>query len=223
MKKIDKTITFNVEELTRLAISRKTIKPRFRFPLSTQQAQDMLTAFYNAEVWSRQRNFINDAYTQDNISQIARYLSNESSKIGLLLCGTCGNGKTTCLYALRSMTNFLNEQDMFEDPKTGIVIYSAKDIAYYARCEYQKFMSIRHTPIIAIDDMGQEPNEVIDYGNIQNPIVELISYRYNEQLPTFVTTNQDPDGIKEKYGIRISDRFREMFDVVVFENEKSYR
>lgn len=188
-----------------------------------EQARDLLTAFYKAEVIHRRRTFIDDQYTAETIRKLAECLTSDTHKIGFLLCGTCGNGKTTLLYALRSAINYLNDNDIFEDGKTGVVIYLAREIAHYARNEYPKFKAVCTTPIIGIDDMGEEPNEVIDYGNIQNPIAELMEYRYIEQLPTFITTNLAPGDIKSKYKTRISDRFREMLEIIVFDNKKSYR
>ena len=76
--------------------------------------------------------------------------------------------------------------------------------------------------MLAIDDLGIEPAEVMDYGNILNPVIDLISYRYNEQLFTIVTTNLNPKQIRDKYGDRIADRFNEMMKKVIFEND-SYR
>jgi DNA replication protein DnaC len=75
---------------------------------------------------------------------------------------------------------------------------------------------------LAIDDLGLEPAEIMNYGNVITPAVELLSHRYNEQLMTIVTTNLDPSQIKQKYGVRIADRFREMFLKVIFKNG-SYR
>lgn len=43
--------------------------------------------------------------------------------------------------------------------------------------------------ILAIDDLGTEPREIIEYGNVLSPIIDLISYRYEHQLPTIITSN----------------------------------
>jgi DNA replication protein DnaC len=39
---------------------------------------------------------------------------------------------------------------------------------------------------------------------------------------TFITTNLMPSELSEKYGLRLADRFREMFDVIAYEHP-SYR
>ena len=76
--------------------------------------------------------------------------------------------------------------------------------------------------MLAIDDLGKEPTEVLDYGNVLSPVVDLMEYRYQHQLFTAVTTNLTPDEIRDKYGKRIADRFNEMLEVIVFE-DISYR
>ena len=39
---------------------------------------------------------------------------------------------------------------------------------------------------------------------------------------TIITSNLDDEGIEQRYGARITDRFEEMFDRISFDNE-SYR
>lgn len=59
---------------------------------------------------------------------------------------------------------------------------------------------------------------VLDYGNVLNPVVDLLSKRYDEQLFTIATTNITPDEIRSKYGNRIADRFNETMERIVFTN-----
>ena len=88
--------------------------------------------------------------------------------------------------------------------------------------DFEAFRNLRNMPMIAIEDMGREPIEVLDYGNILNPVVDMLEYRYNMQLFTFITTNLTKSQIREKYGNRIADRFNEMREVIIFKNE-TYR
>ena len=76
--------------------------------------------------------------------------------------------------------------------------------------------------ILAIDDLGTEPREIIEYGNVLSPIIDLISYRYEHQLPTIITSNLTPQQISEVYGKRIGDRLKETTEIVPFLNG-SYR
>ena len=76
--------------------------------------------------------------------------------------------------------------------------------------------------MIGLEDIGREATEVMDYGNLISPIIEMIEYRYDHQLFTFITTNLTPKQLREKYGSRIADRFNEMLEVIIFTNE-TYR
>lgn len=177
-------------------------------------------AAYQAEVAYRKRTFIMDEPTKQNIDQLAEFLTNEGSKFGVMFSGICGNGKTTLLYAFQSLLNYLNDKGMF-DERVGILIIDAKEVVSYAK-DIKQFRGLRERQMIAIEDMGREPVEVLDYGNVLNPVIDLLEYRYNAQLFTIITTNLVPKEIRERYGNRIADRFNEMFDKVIFANE-TYR
>jgi DNA replication protein DnaC len=80
---------------------------------------------------------------------------------------------------------------------------------------------------LGIDELGIEPVEVQDYGNIITPSSDVLAYRYDRRLPTFVTTNlaqdkRDGETLRMRYGDRLADRFNEMFYVIGFYNQ-SYR
>ena len=76
--------------------------------------------------------------------------------------------------------------------------------------------------MIGIDDLGNEPVEILDFGNPIHPIIRLIEYRYINQSFTFITTNLTAKEIRTKFGDRIADRFNEMLHVIIFE-DGSYR
>ena len=180
-----------------------------------------MKAAYQAEVEYRRRIFVGDEQTANNIKSFATFLTSEDSKFGVLFCGICGNGKTTLLLAFQNATNYLNNHGFFENDKVGISIVDAKDISLYAR-DHKSFHSLRCRDMLAIEDLGREPTEVLEYGNVLNPVIDLLEYRYNNQLFTLITTNLQPKEIREKYGNRIADRFNEMFDKIIF-NNKTYR
>ncbi len=221
-----KESTVNVEAVKSQLLHQKTLRARFRWPVSQKYAEDLLLAAYMAEVEYRQTAFVDDSRTRNNIAKVAGHLVNPK-KFGLMLAGTCGNGKTTLMNAIQSATSWLSKNKLFgkdefgDDIKMCITIVPAKDII--ARCkDFHDMESLKKTPYLGIDDMGTEPIEVMDYGNICNPVIDLIDYRYNRQLTTFVTTNKTPNELRDRYGVRIADRFREMIEQVVFE-DGSYR
>jgi DNA replication protein DnaC len=222
MKRIDPALVFNEEALTRQSLAKKTTILRFRLPMTSVQAYSMLRAFYRAEVIYRNREFVEDEFTTMVLQRLADALT-VGSKFGLLMCGSCGNGKTTCINAIRELIVWLKQADYLPDSQPGLVIHSAKDLARLAGSNEDKFRQTCYLPMLAIDDIGEEPREVVSYGNVHNPIIDLLERRYADQLPTFATTNLTPDGVSKKYGERIRDRLFEMFDVLAFDNTNSYR
>lgn len=208
-----------------------TTAARFRFNLTPQDALDLLTAAYRYEVQRRQRQFILDTNTESNLISLACYLTQPVPKFGVMCCGTCGNGKTTLLYAFQRVINYLHDRHHFSfldsenrQFKASMEIFRAKEIAQLSR-DQKQFREIVQRPMLAIDDMGTEAAEVYDYNNINTPVADVIDYRYNHQLFTFITTNlvakqkDDKDiTIRMKYGDRIADRFNEMLHVIIFKD-----
>lgn len=190
--------------------------------MTEKQAANILYSAYRAEVVKRCRQFIDDEPTREHIRLLAAYITQENPKFGVLLCGNCGNGKTTLLYAFQSALNFLNDRGYFENPRDiGIRIVDARESFELAK-NYERFKDVRAYRMIGLEDIGREATEVMDYGNIISPIIEMIEYRYDRQLFTFITTNLTPKQLREKYGSRIADRFNEMLEVIVFTND-TYR
>lgn len=207
---------------------RQTTEARFRFDMSPQDALDLLTAAYQYEVQFRQRRLILDENTENNLISLAEYLTQPDPKFGIMCCGTCGNGKTTLLYAFQRVVNYLQERRHFSfldsdnyPFEASIEIFRAKEIAQLSR-DQKRFKALMQRPMLAIDDMGTEPVEYYDYNNINTPVTDIIDYRYNHQLFTFITTNLVGKQIREKYKDRIADRFNEMLHVIIFK-DISYR
>ena len=217
MEFLSKNQKIDVEALKSRLLAKKTTRPRFRWEMTQEQATAILLASYQAEVEYRHRAFIADERTKENCRRLAAYLTADNPKFGIMLCGICGNGKTTMLYAFQSAMNWLSDCRCFGDERKGIRVIDAKEIAAYAK-EPKSFHEIRSTDMLGIEDMGREATEVIDFGNVLNPVIDLLEYRYNQQLFTFITTNLKADEVRKKYGDRIADRFNEMLEVIIFGN-----
>lgn len=207
---------------------RQTTVARFRLNMTPQDALDYLTAAYRAEVERRHGTLILDTNTCSNLSALATFLTMPNPKFGIMCCGTCGNGKTTLLYAFQRLVNYLRPLRHFDFLNDGecrynasIRIVSAKEISAIAR-DPAGIKELKSRTMLAIDDLGAEPAETLDYGNVLTPVVDLIEHRYNLQLFTFITTNLTPSEIRSKYGARIADRFNEMLYMIPF-RDISYR
>lgn len=214
-------------QVTRRMITRG----RFRFNLQVQDALDLLATFYAAEVNGRCGKFIPDDETTDNLARLAEFITAENPRFGVMLCGNVGNGKTTLMKAFQRSIYYLDARHHFEfldDKEYGqrfkpeMRIVDVRDILSAAKNNMQEYIQLRSCLMLGIDDLGKEPAEVMDYGNILSPVIDLIEHRYDKQLFTFITSNLTPKEIRQKYGERIADRFNEMLGVIVFRNS-SYR
>ncbi len=100
----------------------------------------------------------------------------------------------------------------------GLTIVDALQIAQLCKTNHTKYLELVQDDMLAIDDLGTEPVEVMDYGNIMTPVIDLLTKRYEAQLFTIVTTNLDPKDIRKRYGDRIADRLNEMMAKIVYRN-----
>ena len=181
-----------------------------------------LLAAYQAEVERRHRVFERNEYFDAQLNLIANYLTGGSKKFGLMFCGLCGNGKTTWAKALQLLVSGLNLKNPINNLYYVFPLWNAKDLAMRSKGNYNDWRNVMRYQLMIVDDLGTEPREVMEFGNVYTPLIDLITTRYEEQLYTIFTTNLTPTQLEEKYGKRIVDRLNEMVEKVVFENE-SYR
>ena len=190
--------------------------------MSFDDAKVYLLAAYQAEVERRHRVFEQNEYFNEQLNLIANYLTGGSKKFGLMFCGLCGNGKTTWAKALQLLVSGLNLKNPINNLYYVFPLWNAKDLAMRSKGNYNDWRNVMRYQLMIVDDLGTEPREVMEFGNVYTPLIDLITTRYEEQLYTIFTTNLTPAQLEEKYGKRIVDRLNEMVEKVVFENE-SYR
>lgn len=184
----------------------------------------MLCAAYQREVESR-------GMTCDMIDKVYGYLrgiaetmTTKSTKCGILLCGNCGNGKTTSMNAFLTVSKYMDGVERMKSMEQGFIPTARQYIQTSARrltqiAKDENAMNEAKTSyVLAIDDIGLEPTEVLDFGNAINPVIEILEHRYRQQFFTFITTNLTPKQIREKYGDRVADRFNEIMKCIVYEN-----
>lgn len=212
----------DVGQLKSILLQRKIMKPRFMLPISAEQAYDCLLAATMAELEYRHRSFYENDDAKAQLRQMARWLTSGSSKFGMLMCGECGNGKNTLLKAFQQLLNILAIPIPDGHGNYGIQITDAKYVAHLARTDNSAFLQLSQKDMLGIDDPGTESQEVMDFGNVVTPVIDLLTKRHDEQLFTIITTNLTPKQIREHYGDRIAERLNEMVEKIVFTNN-SYR
>lgn len=202
----------------------KTLRASFKVNLTTQNTLNLLAKHYAQVVMERHQTPTFDVHIEKCLFDLAECLTATIPKSGVLFCGNCGNGKTTMLLAMKSLFQALGSRHFSfvkEDFNATMMVYDARDIVLLGK-DFSEIRKIREKDLLAIDDFGKEPVEVMDYGTVLSPLVHLLEFRYGQQLFTAMTTNLTPPEIREKYGARIADRFNEMMQVIVFEGP-SYR
>ena len=186
--------------------------------MSFDDAKVYLLAAYQAEVERRHRVFERNEHFDAQLNLIAKYLTGGSKKFGLMFCGLCGNGKTTWAKALQLLVSGLNLKNPINNLYYVFPLWNAKDLAMRSKGNYNDWRNVMRYQLMIVDDLGTEPREVMEFGNVYTPLIDLITTRYEEQLYTIFTTNLTPAQLEEKYGKRIVDRLNEMVEKVVFEN-----
>lgn len=142
-------------------------------------------------------------------------------KKGLLVVGGVGIGKSTLMaffkrnqkasYRVISCREI--ESDFASDGEKSVRI-----------CSYNLPVAMNSDPFghqeigFCFDDLGTEANAK-HYGQEKNVMAEIILNRYDNNIPyhcTHITTNLTAEEIKSQYGSRVTDRIREMFNVIKF-------
>lgn len=218
MNTLDRTIVIDAEVVMRQLLRCRTMKPCFKFPLNKEQAKTFLLGAVKAEVVYRHHEFKDSDELQMQLDKMAEWLTCGNGKFGMLLCGGCGNGKSTLMKALQQSINFLHIQNQLTGTEYSMRIVDAKTITYFCKTNYKQWEILANSEMLAIDDLGVEAVDVLDYGNIISPVVDLLIRRYEGQLFTIITTNLTPPEISKRYGERIADRLREMMERIVFAN-----
>lgn len=192
--------------------------------MENREAKNALYGYYKREVERRKNEFVMTDELKQQISEVGDFLTTETRYYGLFLPGSIGNGKTTMLKAIRDLLIYLVENDRIrycEGDKYPRFV-TARDMANISK-DADEFRSLKTTKYLILDDLCEEPAEVLSFGNYIYPFVELLEYRYEQMLPTFISSNFGAVDIEEKYhSARISDRMKEMFKIISFK-EESFR
>lgn len=160
-------------------------------------------------------------FTRDDRFTAAGY----SFAKGIMLYGPVGCGKTS-IFKLFSC-----------NPVSSYALISCRKVASdYSKIgseaidEYSGYLQpvistdyFKHRSFgICFDDLGTEEIKK-NYGNEANVMADILLNRYDSQLSmknkTHLTTNLNAEQIEQMYGARVRSRSREMFNIILFNEE----
>ncbi|MEU6375865.1 ATP-binding protein [Streptomyces sp. NPDC046909] len=129
----------------------------------------------------------------------------------LLIVGTTGTGKTHQAYgAIRSLLiagvrlrwKATTAADLYAELRPRPGHDGERELMDLARC-----------PLLIIDDLGAAKNSEWT----EEITMRLINRRYNEMLPTLITTNLGMADLRQHIGDRVASRLTEMSDKVILD------
>lgn len=162
----------------------------------------------------RRGNVIDADATAKYIDAIARWMTGDGSRPWLVLTGIPGTGKSTALRAIRdTFREYGVTAKMFNSSDFQVLFLDNEELTE------RQILGGDWCLVLLLDDVGVEATEIKDFGNVIQPFVKIVEERYNRFLPLVISTNLDGNAIKDRYGIRTIDRFREMSVAVAFGGE----
>lgn len=209
----------------------KNTKRGFNLPTDKETLRTRIGYKYLEAVRNRGNRFANTDNLKQQADVIAGLLTEEHDKYGIFINGYVGAGKSTMAKAIQMVVNEM--VDNGEIPHTEIreehymAIVNARDmVKSYIRChngDEEEFRVMKSRKWLVIDDLGTDQKDVVLYGTVFNPFLELLDYRYEHLRPTIIVSNLTTDELRDKYeDPRLIDRMREMFSVVSFK-DSSFR
>lgn len=145
----------------------------------------------------------------EHLSTVAKWLCGQG-RCGLLLYGGYGLGKTTTLRAIHYAVRFLSDGG-------HVLHHTAKQVLSMPEEDAKSLR--RSGNIVMVDELGREQNERKDYGNVSEPVIELIRFREDRGLPTILASNLLEQEFVSKYDPYIHDRLFGSFSRIFFEGQ----
>lgn len=142
----------------------------------------------------------------DALAELRAFLDGWDGEEGLILAGAVGVGKTGLLVGalrhllteradLRDRVAFITSTDLLDELREGF------DDGSYSR----RLQRVRNVRLLAIDDLGAE--HATDWA--RDRLYAVLNHRYEEVLPTFLTTNYGREPLAARIGERLTDRLIE--------------
>lgn len=164
-------------------------------------------------------NFIKWAHgdtTMKCLDPVSRNVIPGRLKRGIFIAGNTGTGKTWCMEIMQAYIQAIGIKVLWHNVTSPIPL-SWMNIRADGICdtwsESGSIQQYKKAPMLAIQDLGNEPRETIYMGNRLDAVRYVIEYRGDSHAEmTFITSNLKMGGdiLKERYGDRVASRLQEM-------------
>lgn len=143
---------------------------------------------------------------------------------GLWLWGNNGTGKTTMLKIIKDFCRKIGKRDAKGNIYSFRIVNVPEVCGIYedkGRKGLSEFVTL---PCQAFDELGAEETLTGHFGNPINVMQYILMGRYDRRYENFthVTTNLEQSDLLKRYGPRVYDRCKEMFNFVYL-GGKTYR
>jgi DNA replication protein DnaC len=186
------------------------------FPVPGSVLDDLETC-YRREVENFGSTYSRDANVTGILHHLASWMQHD--RPGLILMGGVGTGKTRVLKALSAL---IGEYSARSGGRQSLRVIGAVEACKLAADNDPALGRLKTFRYLGIDDLGTEPVDVKVYGTEVSPIIEALHDRYDRRAVTVISTNENLDRIRQRYGERIHDRIIEQYSIVPF-NFNSFR
>jgi len=197
--------------------------------IETNQLKQLFNIEAKKYYASKNKTFTIDNNNKNFLNQLCRYFTQDEAfetihngdlNKGLFIYGNSGTGKTSSLTIINQISKKYTLKNLwFPIIETSEVVMKFnteknKDyvIKYYSNGNYM------------LDDLGSEPfaSNIFIYGK-EDIFIRILEARYIQFITkgtkTYITSNLTLQEIKKRYGLRIEDRFIEMFNILKLDGE----
>lgn len=200
---------------------------------SLMEAFRMVAAWHNAPLL-----YDIDGENERQISLVLRYFVGDKAvekqgvflHKGLLLCGNVGTGKSSIMEIMRQLAADFFPANHFQSVTARELVLAyesqgSRGIEKYIWNTSQEGYGNKKPVALCMEDIGIGNENARYFSNSINVVAEILLGRYviYKSLPhrriTHLTTNLNADKIEELYGNRVRSRFREMFNLILFEGK----
>ncbi|MDR0332367.1 MAG: hypothetical protein LBI15_02795 [Dysgonamonadaceae bacterium] len=196
---------------------------RLLFPFEYSEYQTLLSQSANVILAQRKENntFVIDKSNESVIQQLFLYLKMDNRfdsdlQKGIMLVGKYGSGKTLIMQAISEMYNTIIRTLYIQRPLLKLL----KSSELLETIKEKPIKQFSKMPLV-IDEFGREPKQIMDFGNLRSPIIELLCERYDNGAWTHGTSNFTLETLcsENEYGKMTGDRIKSMFNFIELKGE----